>query len=45
MATLAGNGVEPATPVIGLIAHMDTSPDAPGAGRRADRPPRPTTAA
>ncbi|MGD0198964.1 MAG: peptidase T [Solirubrobacteraceae bacterium] len=27
MATLAGSG-----PTIGLIAHMDTSPDAPGAG-------------
>jgi tripeptide aminopeptidase len=30
MATLDGRGS--AAPVIGLIAHMDTSPDAPGAG-------------
>ena len=29
-ATLAANGAD--APVIGLIAHMDTSPDAPGAG-------------
>jgi len=29
-ATLAATGAE--APVIGLIAHMDTSPDAPGAG-------------
>src|SRR4051812_44869413 len=29
MATLPG---DPEAPVIGLIAHMDTSPDAPGAG-------------
>ena len=27
-------------PVIGLIAHLDTSPDASGRRRRADRPPR-----
>ncbi|MBB4663540.1 peptidase T [Conexibacter arvalis] len=37
MATLPGNGVgggdDPArAPVVGLIAHVDTSPDAPGAG-------------
>ncbi len=34
MATLPGdeNGSHPPGPVIGLIAHMDTSPDAPGKG-------------
>jgi hypothetical protein len=32
-ATLAGTSADAASPpVIGLIAHMDTSPDAPGAG-------------
>jgi tripeptide aminopeptidase len=31
MATLSGDGSNPAHPVIGLLAHMDTSPDAPGA--------------
>ena len=30
--TLAGNGANGAGDVIGLIAHMDTSPDAPGHG-------------
>ena len=38
MATVPGGADE--APVIGLIAHLDTSPDAPGARRRADRPPR-----
>ncbi|HEY4278934.1 MAG TPA: peptidase T [Conexibacter sp.] len=33
MGTLPANGADPATaPVIGLIAHVDTSPDAPGDG-------------
>jgi tripeptide aminopeptidase len=38
MATLAatagqdGSGSRPGSPVVGLIAHMDTSPDAPGHG-------------
>jgi tripeptide aminopeptidase len=32
MATLAGSPGTEGGPVIGLIAHMDTSPDAPGAG-------------
>ncbi|HEY3774179.1 MAG TPA: peptidase T [Solirubrobacteraceae bacterium] len=32
MATLLGDDSNPAHPVIGLIAHMDTSPDAPGEG-------------
>jgi len=33
MATLPANGPAPAqAPVVGLIAHLDTSPDAPGAG-------------
>jgi tripeptide aminopeptidase len=33
LATLAGNGVGAGTgDVVGLIAHMDTSPDAPGQG-------------
>jgi tripeptide aminopeptidase len=32
MATLPGNESDPPGPVIGLIAHMDTSPDAPGEG-------------
>ena len=27
-------------PAVGLLAHLDTSPDAPGDGRRADRAPR-----
>ena len=31
MATLASND-GPGAPVIGLLAHIDTSPDAPGAG-------------
>lgn len=31
-ATLAASGNGAETPVIGLIAHMDTTPDAPGAG-------------
>ena len=44
-ATLAGHGAPGSGPAIGLIAHLDTSPDAPGSGRRADRPPRTTTAA
>ena len=39
MATLPAT-VDGDTPVVGLIAHVDTSPDAPGAGGRADRPPR-----
>ena len=33
MATLPANGCEHA-PVVGFISHMDTSPDAPGAGIR-----------
>lgn len=32
MATLPASGETPDDAVIGLIAHMDTSPDAPGAG-------------
>lgn len=37
MATLPANGADPAAsvadaPVVGLLAHVDTSPDAPGAG-------------
>jgi tripeptide aminopeptidase len=32
IATLPANGSDASHPVIGLIAHMDTSPDAPGAG-------------
>ncbi len=36
-ATLTG---APGAPTIGLIAHVDTSPDAPADGRRADRAPR-----
>lgn len=32
MATLSGDDSNPAHPVIGLLAHLDTSPDAPGAG-------------
>jgi tripeptide aminopeptidase len=33
MATLPANGEDPASaPVVGLIAHVDTSPDAPAAG-------------
>jgi tripeptide aminopeptidase len=31
-ASLAPSGADDGAPVIGLIAHMDTSPDAPGAG-------------
>jgi tripeptide aminopeptidase len=31
-ASLAATGADDGAPVIGLIAHMDTSPDAPGAG-------------
>ena len=40
MATLARRRRRPRRPAIGLIAHLDTSPDAPGARRRAARPPR-----
>ncbi len=32
VATLAASGAAEGTPAIGLIAHLDTSPDAPGAG-------------
>jgi tripeptide aminopeptidase len=31
-SSLAATGADDGAPVIGLIAHMDTSPDAPGAG-------------
>ena len=36
----AGRPARRRGPVIGLIAHLDTTPDAPGAGVRADRAPR-----
>ncbi len=34
MATLPAPAHEPALPILGLVAHVDTSPDAPGAGVR-----------
>ncbi|HUE76209.1 MAG TPA: peptidase T [Chloroflexota bacterium] len=35
MATLPAAGAAPGAPVVGLLAHLDTSPDAPAAGGRA----------
>ena len=40
MATIPATTKKPDVPVIGFIAHVDTSPEMSGAGRQADRPPR-----
>ena len=45
MATIPATTAKADVPVIGFIAHVDTSPEMSGAGREADRPPRTTTAA